>query len=497
MPGVGAVAFSVNGDVDSEERLASLRLLARVFEDEPPDLLLLETMSLIRDDFTFRAVELALETGLPVWLSFRRCRHGVCGVYGQHWGGPEGDLFGRAARRFEELGVSALLINCLPPDHVDGDAAVAPRLHRSPARRLPEPRATSPIGAGASTSASGPTSTRSSRSAGAPRVRRSSVAAAERRPRTSPLPARRLDRTPVAGTAPQRAAAREPDDGAPPYAPRPWVDDAGRRPVSPRSSRARFDPDVFVPTLGSLLVWKHLFRSRHRCGQALPGRRLRQRPAGRPARAERRRARARDRHPAAGGREHAGERVSQRRRRSRDAAPRSICTCSSRRSGTTSSSRASTRCPSIPFEQPSGHRPLDYWGRNLVDHLLRLLPQLLDDGGVALLMQLSIVSQLRDGGAARPSTDCARGCSTSASSRSRRSSTRTSRRSSASSSSPTPTTSSSPTSACSSRTSSRSRAARADGHRDGNQLETWTCDPARARRRRRARGDAHRGARRP
>ena len=34
---------------------------------------------------------------------FRRCRHGVCGVYGQHWGGPEGDLFGRAAKRFEEL----------------------------------------------------------------------------------------------------------------------------------------------------------------------------------------------------------------------------------------------------------------------------------------------------------------------------------------------------------------------------------------------------------
>jgi hypothetical protein len=55
-----------------------------------------------------------------VWLGFRRCRHGVCGVYGQHWGGPEGDLFGRAARSFEELGVEALLINCLPPDHVEG-----------------------------------------------------------------------------------------------------------------------------------------------------------------------------------------------------------------------------------------------------------------------------------------------------------------------------------------------------------------------------------------
>ena len=115
-----AVAFSVNGDVDGEERLRSLRLLARVFADNPPDLVLMETMSLIRGDLTYRAVETLLETGLPVWLSFRRCRHGVCGVYGQHWGGPEGDLFGRAARRFEEMGVAALLVNCLPPDHVAG-----------------------------------------------------------------------------------------------------------------------------------------------------------------------------------------------------------------------------------------------------------------------------------------------------------------------------------------------------------------------------------------
>ncbi len=55
-----------------------------------------------------------------MWLSFRRCRQGVCGVYGEHWGGPEGDAFGRAARRFEEMGVGALAINCIPPDHVAG-----------------------------------------------------------------------------------------------------------------------------------------------------------------------------------------------------------------------------------------------------------------------------------------------------------------------------------------------------------------------------------------
>ena len=41
-------------------------------------------------------------------------------VFGRHWGGPEGETFGRAARRFEEIGVDALLVNCIPPDHVDG-----------------------------------------------------------------------------------------------------------------------------------------------------------------------------------------------------------------------------------------------------------------------------------------------------------------------------------------------------------------------------------------
>ncbi len=115
-----AVAFSLNGDVVDPQSLHRIQLLARVFKEDPPDLILLETMSLVREDLTEPAVEIMLETGLPVWLSFRRCRHGVCGIHGQHWGGPEGDLFGRQARQFEEMGVGALLINCLPIDHVPG-----------------------------------------------------------------------------------------------------------------------------------------------------------------------------------------------------------------------------------------------------------------------------------------------------------------------------------------------------------------------------------------
>jgi S-methylmethionine-dependent homocysteine/selenocysteine methylase/SAM-dependent methyltransferase len=116
-----AVAFSLNADVDSPDGRETIRLLARLFADEPqpPDLVLVETLSVLRPSLD-ETVEALLDVGLPVWLSFRRCRHGICGVYGEHWGGPEGDDFGRAARRFEQMGVGALLVNCIPPDHVDG-----------------------------------------------------------------------------------------------------------------------------------------------------------------------------------------------------------------------------------------------------------------------------------------------------------------------------------------------------------------------------------------
>ena len=78
--------------------------------------------------------------GLPVWLSFRRCRHGLCGVYGQHWGGPEGDAFGRAVRRFEELGVGAAAARLHPARPPRRDALPPARLHRPAARRAPQPR---------------------------------------------------------------------------------------------------------------------------------------------------------------------------------------------------------------------------------------------------------------------------------------------------------------------------------------------------------------------
>src|SRR5262249_14762417 len=62
-----AVAFAISEEVNSEDRRETVGLLGRVFEEEPPDLVLLETMTLIRDPSTFDTVELLLDTGLPVW----------------------------------------------------------------------------------------------------------------------------------------------------------------------------------------------------------------------------------------------------------------------------------------------------------------------------------------------------------------------------------------------------------------------------------------------
>jgi release factor glutamine methyltransferase len=51
--------------------------------------------------------------------------------------------------------------------------------------------------------------------------------------------------------------------------------------------------------------------------------------------------------------------------------------------------------PVDPFEQVTTHRPLDFWGRNLVDHLIRLLPEALAEDGTAYIMQLSIIGEQR------------------------------------------------------------------------------------------------------
>ncbi len=387
-----AIAFSVNGDVDGEERLGTLRLLARVLESDPPDLILMETMSLIREDLTMPAVEIALGTGLPVWLSFRRCRHGVCGVYGQHWGGPEGDLFGRAAREFESLGVAALLINCLPPEHVegmlpwlrdftdlplgvypnlgyfsgsgwrfdervdpDGYAELASRWRREGAQIVGGCCGTSPAHIAA--------------------ARAKLLGTKPGRPRSLPLP-EPVQMADVSG-----------------HVPAPWTDEKGRGIYPLSFPELTFDPDVFVPTVGSLLVWEYLLR--HQVG---PGKRCLDVGCGSGLLATQ---------LALNGAEHVHAIDIQREAVANTLANAFRNGVADRVTGDEVDLymfepgerydvvvASLYQMPVDPFEQITGHRPLDYWGRNLVDHLLGLLPRLLEKDGRAYVMQLSILSQL-------------------------------------------------------------------------------------------------------
>jgi S-methylmethionine-dependent homocysteine/selenocysteine methylase len=385
-----AVAFAISEEVNSAERHGTLDLLARVFEEDPPDLILLETLTLIREPGTFETVERLLATGLPVWLSFRRCRHGVCGVYGQHWGPPEGDLFGRAARRFEGMGVGALLINCLPVDHVPGmiswlrdftelplgvypnlghlvgslwrfDHQVGPEEYASLARSWREE------GAQIIGGCCGTTPEHIAAAAEA-------VAELERghkRPSFHALEGEALELEPTV---------------------EPLRDDRGRAVFPLPFPSLTVEPGVFVPTQGSYLVWKHLFATGIGegqscldvgCGCGILAVQLALNGAASVHAIDI------DRNAVANTlanafRNGVAERVTGEDvdlyqwepDRGFDVIVASLY-----------------QMPVDPFEEPTGHRPLDYWGRNLLDHLVKLLPRLLAQGGRAYVMQLSIVGQ--------------------------------------------------------------------------------------------------------
>lgn len=395
-----AVAFSINGDVDSPQKQGTLQLLTRIFEEDPPDLILMETLSLIRDNLTFPAVEMMLKTGLPVWLSFRRCRYGVCGVYGQHWGGPEGDLFGRAAATFAEMGVGALLINCLPVSHVPGmlpwlrdftdlPLGVYPNLGRyldpgwkTDERVGPDEYAALALewreegaqiiggccGVGPQHVAAAGKKLEGTKP-GRPREKNASPAA-------RPLPA-----TPE----PARAAAA---------IPQPWSDEKGRALYPLTFPHIVCDPGVFHPTQGSFLVWKHLFRSGLGqgkrcldvgCGTGLLSIQMALNGAA------------------------SVEAI--------DIQPEAVANTMTNafRNGVSDRVRGKVvdlfaflpeakydmivaslyQMPVDPTGQLSSHRAIDFWGRNQLDHLISLLPDLLEEDGIAFIMQISILGQMR------------------------------------------------------------------------------------------------------
>jgi len=388
-----AVAFSLNGDIDTPDAQETIRLLGRVLADEPPDLILVETLSLVRSS-TYATVEALLSTGLPVWLSFRRCRHGVCGVYGEHWGGPEGDTFGRAVRHFEELGVGALLINCVPPDHVPGMLSWLRDFTDLPLGVYPNLGYLSAGGWRSEQAIGGPGYAElalSWRDEGAQIVGGCCGVGPEH---VASARAALVDTKP--GT--KRKAEPAGDDdvvlGEPADAPRAWTDARGRNLFPLEFPDLLVEPGVFVPTQGSFLVWKFLFRegigAHQRCLDIGCGSGLQTVQMARNGAAH----------------VHAID---------IDQAAVSNTLTNAFRNGVSDRISAAAvdlfpwvpderydvivaslyQMPVDPFEQVSTHRPLDYWGRNLIDHLISLLPEALADDGVAYILQLSIIGQQR------------------------------------------------------------------------------------------------------
>ena len=114
-----AVAFSLNGDIDTpdgpgDDPPAGARLRAG-----PPDLILLETLSLVRRS-TYATVEALLATGLPVWLSFRAAATASVVSTASTGAGPRATPSVVPHGALRRWASGALAINCIPPDHVAG-----------------------------------------------------------------------------------------------------------------------------------------------------------------------------------------------------------------------------------------------------------------------------------------------------------------------------------------------------------------------------------------
>jgi S-methylmethionine-dependent homocysteine/selenocysteine methylase len=112
-------AFCVNSSLTDERASGRLELLSWMWGEEPPDLVILETLETVPDQVGLRTIELLCDTGLPVWVSFRRRKEGMSTVDGQVVPDADSTDFPRALNRMRDIGVGAVLVNCVPPEHLD------------------------------------------------------------------------------------------------------------------------------------------------------------------------------------------------------------------------------------------------------------------------------------------------------------------------------------------------------------------------------------------
>jgi S-methylmethionine-dependent homocysteine/selenocysteine methylase/SAM-dependent methyltransferase len=387
-----AVAFSINGDVDTTDGRETIRLLSRAFEEEPPDLILIETMSLVRSS-TYATVEALMATGLPVWMSFRRCRHGVCGIYGEHWGGPEGDAFGRAARRFEEIGIGALAINCVPPDHVPGMVSWLRDFTDLPLGVYPNLGYLTAGGWRNDRRVRGDEYAEmalSWREEGAQIIGGCCGVGPEQLAATRAL----LEGTRAGNSRPIVASETNSASGAGAAQQASLTDPRGRQLFPLDFPDLIVDEGVSAPTQSSFMIWKYLYRegigAHRRCVDIGSGTGLLAVQLARNGAAH---VHAIDVEEQAVSntlnnafRNGVAERVSAdcvdvypwEPKERYDVIVASLL-----------------QAPGDPFAPVVSHRPRDFWGRSLIDHLIGILPRALADDGVAYIMQLSILGERR------------------------------------------------------------------------------------------------------
>jgi homocysteine S-methyltransferase len=109
-----AVAFCANSALLGRKAQGRLELLSWAWQAEPPDMVILETLESIPDALAFETIEMVAATGLPVWVSFRRGKSGMARADGEPVPDPEPAAFAEALERLEDIGVKAILANCVP-----------------------------------------------------------------------------------------------------------------------------------------------------------------------------------------------------------------------------------------------------------------------------------------------------------------------------------------------------------------------------------------------
>ncbi len=388
------VAFSIGGEIENSEQQATMEFLLRIFQESPPDIILFETLSLIEDNLTFEAIQTLTDSGFPVWVSFRRCRKGVCGIHGQLWGGPEGDRFGRLAQTLEKMGVEALLINCLPVNRVDGTLSWLRDFTTLPLGVYPNVGRFEDSGWKFDQSMSSDDFANKAlrwRAEGAQiiggccGVGPSDISAVTEVLKDVP---HGHERRKVREEEPVSSDIPEMPDGFG------WMDATGRELYPLPLPEIVVDTGVFVPTQGSYLIWKYLFNNGTGtgrtcldigCGVGILAIQLALNGA--------RNVTAFDILPEAVNNTLTNAFRNGVADRMTGIAADLYSFLPEEKFDVIVASLY--QMPTNPIGQSRGHRDIDYWGRNLLDHFIKNLDNYMNPDGVAYLMQVSMLGGKR------------------------------------------------------------------------------------------------------